>query len=452
MPVPVGELFAWHERPGAFERLSPPWDRARVISRRGGIEDGAEVTVQVSLGPLRTRWVVQHFDYLAGRRFRDRMLRGPFAHWVHTHAFEASGPDSSILEDSVEYALPGRAAGALLGGGFAGRTLERVFAYRHAVTRADLERHRAAGLTPQRIAITGASGLIGSALASFLTTGGHQVLRLTRSRAAPAPGGIFWNPAAGEIDRAGLEGLDAVIHLAGENISAGRWSPARKAAIRSSRERATGLLAQTLAALQRPPRTLLSASATGYYGDTAQAWVDEASEPGTGFLADVCRAWEEAAAPAAAAGIRVVRVRIGPVITAAAGMLARLLPLYRAGLGGPAGTGREYLSWISLDDLLGVFLHLLAREEVSGPVNAVAPAPVTGAEFARTLARVLRRPASLRVPSVALRLAFGKMAEETLLASQRVRPAALPASGFSFRHPTLESALRHELGLPGRQK
>jgi len=300
-----------------------------------------------------------------------------------------------------------------------------------------------------RVAISGSGGLIGSALAGALAEGGHEVVRLVRRAPSPGKREVPWDPGAGAVGAAGLEGLEAVVHLAGENIAAGRWTAARKDAIRDSRVTGTRVLCEALAGLASPPKTLVCASATGVYGDRGDAEVTEDSPAGTGFLADVCRQWEAACAPALRRGIRVVSLRFGMVLSAAGGALARMLPAFRAGLGGPLGRGTQYVSWIVLDDLLPILLHVLAHEDLRGPVNAVAPRPVTSREFAEALGAVLSRPALLPVPAFALRLALGEMADALLLSSCRAVPRRLAESGYRFLYPEIFGALRHLLGKPG---
>ena len=296
-------------------------------------------------------------------------------------------------------------------------------------------------MTSTGVLVTGASGLIGSALVPALEAGGVRVSRLGR-RAGREPGSLVWNPDAGSIPRAALEGLDAVVHLAGESIAAGRWTRARKARLLGSRVAGTRLLCEALAALERPPRVLVSASATGFYGDRGSEILNEESPPGSGFLAGLARAWEDSTAAAEARGIRVVRLRIAPVLAPQGGLLAPLKLPFRLGLGGPLGSGRQWMSWIALDDLIGAIRHVLAREDVRGAVNAAAPGAVTNREFTRALAHVLGRPAILGVPASLLRIALGQMADEALLASTRVEPRRLLGSGFAFRHPEVEPALR----------
>ena len=297
-----------------------------------------------------------------------------------------------------------------------------------------------------RVLVTGSTGFVGSALVAQFGNEGHVVTRLARGRAAAGGRDVSWDPDAGTIDLDRIEGLDAVVHLAGESVAGAAWTPERKDAIRNSRVGGTRLLCESLARLDRPPRTLACASAVGYYGDRGQELLREESRPGTGFLAGVCRDWEAATEAAARKGIRVVRLRIGMVLGANGGALAKMLGPFRAGLGGRMGSGDQYVSWIALDDLAGVFRHVLAVDSLEGPVNAVAPHPVTNREFTKMLARVLGRPAILPVPAFAARLAFGEMADELLLASARVEPSRLILSGYRFRYPELDGALRFLLG------
>jgi uncharacterized protein (TIGR01777 family) len=295
-----------------------------------------------------------------------------------------------------------------------------------------------------KVLVTGSSGLIGRELVAELTRQDHQVTRLVRR--PPQAGEAAWDPGAGTIEAEKLEGHDAVVHLAGVGIGDHRWSDDHKRAVLDSRVQGTGLLARTLAGLASPPRVLASGSAVGFYGYENELPVTEASPRGAGFLADVVSAWEEAAAPASEAGIRVVPVRSGVVLTAKGGALKKQLLPFKLGLGGRLGDGRQWLSWISLDDEVAGLLHVLTQEKVEGPVNLTSPEPVTNAEFTATLARVLKRPAVLPVPTPALHALFGRqMTEEMLLGGQRVLPAALEASGFTFAHPRLEDALRHIL-------
>jgi len=291
-----------------------------------------------------------------------------------------------------------------------------------------------------RVVMTGSSGLIGSALRARLQRAGHEVARMVRRE--PGPGEIRWDPLAGSLDRAGLEGADAVVHLAGENVGDGRWTESKRRRIRASRELGTSLLCGAVASMERPPRVLVSASAVGYYGDRGEELLTEDAPAGRGFLPEVCERWERAADPAREAGVRVVHPRIAVVLSPEGGALARMLTPFRLGLGGPIGDGRQWMSWISLEDQVRVLEHALRDESLSGPVNSAAPGAVRFGDFARTLGRVLARPARAPMPAFAARLAFGRMADELLLASIRAEPRALARSGFEFAQPELEGALR----------
>jgi uncharacterized protein (TIGR01777 family) len=292
-----------------------------------------------------------------------------------------------------------------------------------------------------RIVVTGASGLLGSALVPALHADGHSVRTLVR-REPRGSDEVRWDPAAGQLDVEALGHVDGAVHLAGAGVGDRRWTPEYRRTILASRVESTKLIVRTLTEQSPRPSVLLSASGTGWYGTSADEPVDESAPGGTGFLADVVRAWEAAAAPAAEAGIRLCLLRSGPVLSADGGVLARQLPLFRLGVGGRLGSGRQWLSWIGVDDWVAAVLFLLEADGVRGPVNLVAPGPVTGTEFARTLGAVLHRPAVLPVPRLALRAVVGGFTDEGVLASQRVVPAALTAGGFTFRQPDLGTALR----------
>lgn len=446
------ELYAWHTRPGAFERLVPPWETIRVVERPARIEDGAILSLELHRGLLRIRWVARLEACEPPRQFRDVQIRGPFASWAHTHSFAAAVGGGAALVDHVEYRPPGGPLGAV-GLPYIGRALARMFRFRHAQTRNDLLRHRRfVGRPPLRVAISGASGLVGAALAAFLTAGGHDVLKLVRRPARRDAGEVQYDPGGAVADVEALRGLDAVVHLGGVNIGAGRWTASRRAVIRDSRVASTRALAEMLARLPQPPRAFISASAIGYYGDRGEAPLTEASATGAGFLAGVCREWEAAAAPAEERGIRTVQLRTGVVLSGRGGALPRMVRPFRFGLGGRVGAGRQVMSWIALDDVVGAIHFCLVNDALRGPVNLTAPEAVPNAEFARTLARVLHRPAIAPVPASVIRTIFGQMGRELLLDGARVVPAKLQATGFQFLHRSLAAALAFELGreAPGR--
>ena len=428
------EVFAWHSRPGAITRLMPPWQPVRVAREAPSVRDGQAVLAL----PGGLRWVAGHdpSGYDPPRQFADVLLPplGAALRWRHTHLFAPVRDGGTLVTDVISTPVPARA-------------LRPVFAYRHRQLAADLAAHaraREASPQPLTVALTGASGLIGSSLAALLTTGGHRVIRLVR-RPPQQADEREWRPDA--PDPGLLDGVDAVVHLAGASIGR-RFTDTSKREIRASRTGPTRALAMLAATLPAGPRTFVTASAVGFYGaDRGDEILTEDSERGDGFLAEVAAAWEDAARPASAAGIRTVQVRTGIVQTPRGGTLRLLYPLFEAGLGGPLGDGTGWQPWIEIDDLLDIYLRAVTDPALAGPVNAVAPDVVRNAEYARTLGRVLHRPALIPVPPAGPRLLLGaEGARELAAASQRVRPAALTAAGHVFRYPHLEGGLRHVLG------
>ena len=441
LPVSAAAAWKWHEAPEAFGRLNPSFDPVEVVERSGGLEVGARTVIAMQLGPVPQKWVAVHTACEPGRMFQDTQESGPFTRWVHTHRF-LDAPGGSVLEDSVDYELPMGFLGQTFGGPFAQTTLERLFDYRHRVTTMDLERHaRFADQPKLTVAVSGASGLIGTALKAFLGTGGHTVRAMKRGQGGNA------------IDVAALEGADAVVHLAGAGVAEGRWTDGRKKEIIDSRVAFTRALVEALGSLKQRPKVLLSGSAMGIYGDRGDELVDESSAAGPrgdgrgpAFLSKVCEDWEAEAVRAEKLGMRVALLRTGVVLTPKGGALKEMLPPFKAGVGGPISGGKQWMSWICLEDTIGAIHHALYTDGVSGPVNLVSPSPVTNAEFSKTLGKVLSRPAVVPVPAFALKLAFGEMAEGTLLPSLRVKPSVLEKTGFAFVHPQLEQCLRFCLG------
>jgi uncharacterized protein (TIGR01777 family) len=434
---PLDEVFAWHTRPGAMRRLVPPWQPMRVVKETESLANGRAI-----LGlPGGLRWIAQHdpAGYDPPNQFRDvlssdgLMTLPPrvIGWWRHTHRYSDAGGGTTRVHDEVDTTVPGA-------------MLRSTFAYRHRQLAEDLAAHReAASAGSLVIAMTGSSGLVGTALAAMLSTGGHRVIRLVRRDPLTADE-RRWEPSQPAADL--LDGVDAVIHLAGESI-AGRFTEAHRRAIVDSRIEPTRRLAE-IAAAGGGLRAFVSASAVGYYGyDCGDTLLDEDSLRGDGFLADVVAGWEAATAPAADAGLRVVQVRTGIVQAAAGGTLKLLRPLFAAGLGGRLGSGTQWLSWIGIDDLLDIYYRAVYDNRLTGPVNAVGPEPVRNSEYTRALAATLHRPALLPVPSFGPRLLLGKQgAVELAEASQRVRPAKLEALGHRFRSTTVTDALAHQLG------
>ncbi len=295
-----------------------------------------------------------------------------------------------------------------------------------------------------KTAIAGASGLVGSALIPVLERDGHEITRLVRT--TPKAGEIEWHPNQDELQAKDFEGFDVIINLAGENIAGGRWTDDQKRKIRDSRVNGTHLLSEAIAKLTRKPRVFVCASATGIYGDRGNEKLDEQSESGGGFLAGVCREWEKASEPASKAQVRVVNLRYGPILAREGGMLAKLLTPFKMGMGGKVGSGKQFISWVSLDDAVRATKFAIDDDAIRGPLNVVSPHPVTNEEFTKTLGHVLNRPTALAMPAFAARLAFGEMADEMLLASQQVLPKRLQAAGFQFDLPELEGAMRRYVG------
>jgi uncharacterized protein (TIGR01777 family) len=434
----LDEVFAWHARPGAITRLSPPWQPVRVLAEASSLRDG-----QAVLGlPGGLRWVatLQPALYDPPHVFVDVLESFPLSavlSWRHTHRFARADGQGTLVTDEVETSIPARA-------------LRSMFTYRHRQLADDLAaqaRARVIHPEPLTVAVTGSSGLIGTALTALLTTSGHRVIRLVRRRPTD-PAERYWQPDDPAPDL--LTGVDAVIHLAGASIG-GRFTPDRKREIRDSRIGPTRRLAELAAAtVPGAPglRAFVSASAIGIYGpDRGEEILTETSARGEGFLADVVADWEDATTPAAAAGLRTVQVRTGIVQTPRGGMLRLLSPLFAAGLGGRLGTGKQWLAWVGLDDLLDIYLRTIIDSGLSGPVNAVAPEPVRNIDYTRTLASVMHRPALLPVPAFGPRLLLGEEgAREIAQASQYVRPDQLLRQGHYFRQPHLEQALRHLFG------
>ena len=449
---PVGTVFDWHLRPGALERLMPPWEDARVVYREGSIEDGGRVHVRMRRGPVSVIWKARHTGFERNRFFRDEQESGPMGSWEHTHSFEPRPDGGTTVRDRVSWEPPLAPAGSPFGT-FARpvveRQLTRLFAFRHQRLARDLARHSDYHGRVLKVAVTGASGLVGSALSAFLTTGGHTVLPLVRHKAKREKGEIYWDPAEGRIDAERLEGVDALVHLAGESLSGGRWTDAKKRAIWRSRVKGTRLLAESLNRLRRPPRVFVSSSAIGFYGNRGNKRIDEQSAPGKGFLADLCRAWEAEAVKARRSGARVVLLRTGVVLAPAGGALGTMLLPFKIGVGGRLGSGRQYVSWIDHDDLVALVFHALTTSSVRGPLNGTAPFPVPNATFTTVLGQVLRRPTLLPVPSLAVKAMFGEMGQALLLEGARVLPKAAAKHGFRFDCEGLEESLSFQLGRTG---
>ncbi len=460
LPHPPEVVFAWHERPGALARLTPALMGRTGSEPSDGIRDGSVASFAVSLPGMSSLpwvgerllwpWRARHLGYDPPHSFEDVMESGPFAAWHHRHAFEPDGQGGTMLTDEVTYAVPGPSVVSSRVRSVVEEQLHRIFAYRSAQLAADLDFH-ATHSVRRTVAVTGAHGLVGRQLVALLGGGGHEVRRLVRG--APTGNDLRWDPAAGVLDTEDLRDVDVVIHLAGEPIGR-RFTPEHKQEVLRSRTASTALLASVLGTLAADgrPRALVVASAAGWYGaDRGDEVLTEDSAPGDDFLAAVCRAWESAADAARDAGLRVVHLRTGYVQAAGGGQLALQLPLYRLGLGGRLGDGRQWMPWITLDDLVALYAHVALTDTLSGVVNACAPNPVRAGDYARTLGAVLARPAVLPVPSFGPALLLGRQgARELALAGQRMSADRALSWGHRFRHPQLRGGLEHVLAVrPG---
>ena len=443
LPVSVEEAFAYHDRPGALERLIPPWESVAIEQTDGSLAVGSRVVIKTPLFGFPLRWVAEHTEYEPPRRFADTQVSGPFAAWYHRHLFEPQGTHYSVLTDEIEYRLPLGIAGRVFGGGKALRTIEAMFAYRHRVTRDDLSLRADYESPSLSVAVSGSNGLVGKQLSALLTLLGHRVFPITRSPRAELPEAI----AAWESDSeaARLSEMDVVVHLAGKSIAAGRWNEAAKREIRDSRVSKTRALCDALARLERKPKVLVCASATGIYGDRGEEALDETAAPGDDFLAEVATAWEEACQPARDAGIRVVNARLGMVLSPRDHALKKML-LPAKFFGGALGSGKQWWNWIALEDAIGAIYHAMQTDSVVGPVNVVSPQPIRNRDFAAVLANVVGRVALFPAPAFGMRMAMGEMADALLLASTRAIPRRLQESDYRFRFTDLSEALRFYLG------
>ncbi len=447
-PCTATELYTWHSRPGALERLLPPWEKTTILSKEGGIDPGGRVVLKIHNGPVPFTFQAHHTENTPGVMFRDIQEKGPFKSWTHTHYFKDTDT-GSVLEDEVKFSLPLQSLLPSFATRYVQKSLAHVFFHREKLLFDDIRMHMRCSRKPLRILISGSGGVLGKELIPFLTTGGHQVWTLVRRKAKKGTNEIYWNPDKGILDPNSLPELDAVIHLAGEYIGLSRWSEEKKQKVIKSRVDGTGLLTRVIAALPHKPKVLLCASAVGYYGNSERKSLQEAAPPGTDFISKVCELWEDAAQPALDGSIRTVFLRLGVGLTPRGGALQKILKTSPLGFIRRFGSGKQYISWISSDDMISAMLHCIHKEEIEGPVNIAAPEPVTNREFMRILAKVAGRPLLFPVPAKLLQTIYGQMASEILLSGCHVSTEKLTDSGFTFRHPTLEMALRRLLGKDG---
>lgn len=462
LPTSIQEAFAYHERDGALQRLVPPWESVQIEHSDRSLHVGSRVVMKTKVMGIPLRWVAEHTVYDPPHLFADTQLSGPFASWNHRHMFSGLDPENDDLQnksskigieqqaitqliDEIRYRLPMGFLGRTFGSSMARKTIEAMFAYRHRITRDDLQLSHDHPMEPIKVAISGSSGMVGSSMQSLLTLLGHHVYPIVRHPVDSSNQSQAVAAWSSEKEAAKLSGVDAVIHLAGKSIASQRWNDRVKQEIRDSRVQKTRQLCESLARLDQKPKVLVCASATGIYGDRGDEVLNESSEIGDDFLADVAREWEDACQPAIDAGIRVVNARFGIILSPGGGALEKTLTPAKL-MGGSLGNGKQWWSWIALDDVLGAIYHAIANEAVSGPVNFVSPDPIRNQEFVKTLGRVIGRPALVPAPAFALRLGLGEMADALLLASSRVEPRRLLDSGYRFRFTDLESFFKYSLG------
>jgi len=444
IPVALGRLWDWHMSPGAFERLMPPWQTLEPVDLPDVPGDGQRAVFDLRMGPLKQRWEARLGPLEPPDRFVDTQERGPFAAWRHEHLMKEAADGEAVLTDAIEFSLPAGLGALPPLRKLAEKELKRLFEFRHRRMAEDLNRFpETLPGTGKTLLVTGLRGFIGRRLVPYLRTLGYSVRGLSRSGTGK---GIYsWNPATGEIDPDALNGVDGVIHLAGEGIASGRWTEERRRRILESRREGTRTLVKAMARAEPGPDVLVSASGVNFYAGR-EGPQDEGDVRGEGFLAEVCDVWEGEARVAEASGIRTVLLRTGIVLDPSGGALGKMLPAFKFGLGGPIGSGRQGFPWIAMDDLLDIYERALRDSSLTGPVNAVHPETMSQGSFSRSLGRVLRRPACFPLPAGLVKLLFGRMGEETLLADLNIRPGVLLEKTHPFRSRSVEDALGFLLG------
>ena len=444
----VEDTFAWHERKGSFRRLMPPWEVAEEVRADDTLEEGAQRIFRFPMGPIKMKWIARHSKYNPPHSFEDDMLKGPFKSWHHKHQFSQNEDGTSVVLDKVNYRLPMGFLGKLVAGKMVRKRIERMFYARQIRLERDLQRHSEfAHLPRKRILVAGSSGLIGRQLVAFLDTGGHDVWRLVRRDVKKGEKELKWLPESDEINPDDIEGFDVIIHLGGAGIGDKRWSKKRMKLIEDSRVNSTNLLANTIKNLSKKPELFMVASAMGWYGERGDEVLTEKSELGKGFLPRICNNWEQAANGIKDDGVRTINLRTGIVLDATGGALGKMLLPAKLGGGGPIGRGKQWYSWISMDDQIYSMHHLIMKQECEGVYNLAAPEPVRQKKFAKVLGKVLKRPAFIPTPPFAIWFLFGKMGVALTTESTRIIPERLTESGYEFEHSKLEPALRDSLGL-----
>ncbi|MBK00208.1 MAG: TIGR01777 family protein [Euryarchaeota archaeon] len=442
----VENTFSWFEHEGSFRRLMPPWEVLKEIKADKSINEGSIRIFKIPFGPFKMSWVAKHTIYNPPNQFKDIMLKGPFWRWEHVHDFIPQ-ENGTLVKDTVEYQVPLGVFGYFFAGRSVKKRIKNMFISRELRLKRDLENHKIfRSEKRKKILVAGSSGMIGTQLVAFLDTGGHDVWRLVRRETNLDSKEIKWDPEKNELDSDKIEGFDAIIHLGGAGIGDKRWTKKRKNLIQKSRENTTTLLSETISKLKNKPEVFLIASAIGYYGNRGDEELTEKSNPGEGFLTETVLAWEKYAEAAKKVGVRVINIRTGIVLSATGGALNKMLLPWKLGAGGPIGGGKQWMSWISLDDQIFAINHLIMNKECNGAYNLTSMNPVRQKEFSKTLGKVLRRPAFAPIPKFPMRILFGELAGPLLFEGQKVLPERLLKSGFKFTHENLENALRDCLG------
>ena len=449
--MPAERVWQWYDSPGAFRRIMPEWEGITPL-QAGALKNGEKTKFKVSIGPIKQKWIAEHHDVVQGEVFHDRMIKGPFGAWDHEHRFLPVDASSSKIHDTVQWKLPFHMLTWWTAPFTVKGRMDQMFAYRTTRVHSDLKRIAEFDHMPrQKVLVSGSTGLIGMQLCAFLAAAGHHITRLIRPTTRLPPDAsndavVVWDDLKGEVLKGDLNGFDTVIHMAGAGIGDKRWNKKRKQIIEESRTVPTKNLTTLLGKLDHPPKAFISGSAIGFYGNRKEKLLDETSEGGDNFLAKTVRNWEQAAQPSVEAGIRTVWIRTGIVVTPMGGALKKLLLPAKLGAGGPAGGGKQYYSWISLDDQIYAIHHLMMNQECEGKYNLTAPNPVTQKQFAKAMGKVLFRPAFAPLPGFVLKILLGEMAQSLVLDGQRVLPNRLISSGYTFQHDGLEPCLRQCLG------
>jgi len=434
--LPCEDVYAWHTRPDTMKRLTPMSQSFEIIHQSGSVEDGGRIEVNIKQGIFSNKVVYEFFDCIKNKQICNRQIKGPFQKWEHRLQFIPVNQTQCELVEEIDYEFPGFFPPTKR---YINRKIQNLFDFRHERLQSDLQEHK--GVKTMKILIAGSSGLIGTALRDFLTTGGHEVTPLIRKQGE----GIVWNPETQEINLSDLEGFDAIINLAGENLADSRWSTAKKQRILESRVKSTQLLAESVKKLSHPPKVFINASAIGYYGNVPEGDVTESHLAGEGFLSDVCQQWEAATDCLIGEDIRIVLLRTGVVLSPKGGALKAMLTPFKLCFGGVIGSGNQMMSWIDIEDQIRAIYFCLNMDSIHGPINLTAPNPVSNREFTKALGKALNRPTIFPMPEFVAQTLFGEMADEMLLSGAKILPEKLQKHGFTFQYPTLDDSLKHLL-------